>query len=155
MKNKLNYQAIGLSVLAFLMVVALGYIGSLPTQAAPPAAPTPLTVRAGYTQNEELVTDADYNGITADTNTTARIGAGHEFGDFQYVIDQTTTNTTTITIQFSNDGTNWVSGPALVSASAADGGSITPLPLTGYYYRFNVDVTNTNPITIDIVTLLR
>jgi len=155
MKDRAFAASVGTLVIA-LVVIALVVIGSITgiVQAAPPAAPTPIAnlVNSNDTLN---VTFQSATALTADTNTGGSQLPVYEWVDLQYVIDHGTVNTTTITIQFSNDNSNWVSGPAIVTDSAADGTDITRVPLFGRYVRFNQNVTNSNPITITLIGLAK
>jgi hypothetical protein len=58
-------------------------------------------------------------------------------------IDSSGVNTTTVTLEFSNDRSNWVDGPALVTNNAADASDITRFPVFGRYMQLEMDVTNT------------
>ncbi len=143
------------------LVIALVVIGSIVGigQAAPPAAPTPVSgynTAAGASLN---VTFQGATALTADTNTSGSQLPAYGWLDIQSTIDQTVIgvvpNTTTITIQFSNDNSNWVSGPVIVNANTADASDLTRVPLFGRYVRFNQDVANTNPITITLIGLAK
>jgi len=70
--------------------------------------------------------------------------------DVQYVIDQGTTNTATLTIQWSNDNTNWSDGPALVSNNVADADGMVQVANMGRYTRVASTLGNTNTITITV-----
>lgn len=74
-----------------------------------------------------------------------------ELVDLHYVVDQGTTNNVTITLQFSNDGVNWVAGPAVLTNSSTDQNDIKQFALFGRYARLNVDATNTNPLTMTLI----
>ena len=122
--------------------------------AAPGAAPTPVaniltSNQAAYFRFQPAT------AIAADTNTGSVNLSQFNSVDLQYIIDQGTTNTTTLTIQWSNDGSNWVNGPALVSNNAADASDITRIPAFGRFARINQDVTNSNPITITLLGLAK
>ena len=154
MKNTHKYLAFGLTIAGTITLMALLtfalLLSSVPTNAAPPAAPTPVA---------DIVTGGDgkffnfqpLTALTADTNAggTADMLA-FDSVDVQYTIDHGTVNTTTIKVQYSNDGTTWNDGLTLVSASAADGSGITRVPVFGRYLRLNQDVTSADPITITL-----
>lgn len=137
----------------FIALVVIGSIAGI-GQAAPVAAPTPIAnlVNSGDALN---VTFQSATAIAADTNTGGQQLPTYEWVDIQYVIDHGTVNTTTITAQFSNDNSNWVNGPAIVTDSAADGSDITRIPIFGRYMRFNQNVANTNTITITLIGLAK
>lgn len=147
--------SIGAVIVIALLALSLAYLGEpAHISAAPGAAPTPvaniLTADAVFPFNFQVAT-----ALTADTNTSSREVMRYNAIDVQYVIDQGTTNTTTLTIQWSNDGSNWVAGPALVSNNAADATDITRVPVFGRYARINQNVTNSNPITITLLGIAR
>jgi len=148
--------------LALVLLVALQIIiAPAPAAvAAPPAAPTPVANIPGDSDNSlYVVFSTGAFSITADANTSGRLMQSYEYVDIQSTIDQTAVatvfNTTTITIQFSNDNSNWTDGPAIVSANVADATTITRLQLFGRYIRFKQDVSNTNPITITLLGLAK
>ena len=144
------------------LIVSLVVIGSIVGvgQAAPPAAPTPVANLVN--SNDALnVSFQSATALTADTNTGGQQLPTYEWLDIQYNITQATSasvNTTTIKIQFSNDNSNWVTGPTIVSASdtpLATTSDITRVPIFGRYVRFNQDVTNSNPVTITLIGLAK
>jgi len=138
------------------LVIALVVIGSIAGigQAAPPAAPTPIAnlVNSSDALN---VTFQSATALAADTNTGGSQLPTYEWIDIQHVIDQGTVNTTTITIQFSNDNSNWVNGPAIVTDNAADATDITRVPIFGRYVRFNQNLATTDTITITLIGLAK
>lgn len=146
MKRNMIGWAIGLS---FFFIAALMF--ALPmgdaAQAAPAAAPTPNSVTAraddGILNFWGTATTA-----TADGNSGVVDVVGFEVVDLQYVIDQGTTNTVTLKLQFSNDNSNWVDGATIVTDSAADANAMQQFAVFGRYARINADVTNSNTITI-------
>jgi hypothetical protein len=142
---------VGLVGLAALVLVFSGLVAN-PASAAPPAAPTPITVN--YSPDGNFFPVISSQSVTADVSYEVPVSmAGFEYADVQYLVDHGTPNTTTVTIQFSNDKVNWVSGPAVISASATDTGSITRFPLFGRYTRFLIDVDTADPViwTINVL----
>jgi len=74
--------------------------------------------------------------------------------DLQWGIDQTlltTMNTTTLKLQFSNDGVNWIDGASFVSANVADANDMQQYAIFGRYARVYADVSNTNPLTLTVI----
>lgn len=152
----------GVIALALILLAALQLIlAPAPAAvAAPPAAPTPVANIPGDSDNSlYVVFQSGAVSITADTNTSGKLLQGYEYVDLQTTIDQTVVgtenNTTTLTIQFSNDNSNWDDGPAILSSNAADTTDITRLQLFGRYVRIKQDVTNTNPVTITLLGLAK
>jgi hypothetical protein len=138
---------------ALLTLPALFAPAALPANAA--LAPTPV---ANLVENGPATyfSFQPATAIAADTNTSARDIRGFNSLDVQYVIDHGTVNTSTLTVQYSIDNSNWTDGAVLVSASAADGnGLVARIPAFGRYMRINQNLTNTNTITITLVAVGR
>ena len=153
MKQK-GFNLAALTIVGLMLVmVSLMLVGG-GVQAAPPAAPTPIAnvvvAPEGRVFNFQTAT-----ALTADTNTTGRSVLDFNTLDIQTTIDHGTLNTTTVTIQWSNDNSNWHDGPALVSANAADASDITRVPVFGRYARVKQDLTNSNSITITLIAVGR
>lgn len=141
------------SVVTMLALSALG-----PAKAAPPAAPTPvanLVVSQKYIDLAMLETLV----FSADRNTNGSNVASYTWADLQSTIDQTevagVVNTTTLTVQFSNDKINWVDGPTLATNNVADASDIDRIALFGRYFRVKIDVTNTTDLTVTLLALLK
>lgn len=146
-KNRVLAAVFGGLVIALVVIGSIVGIG----QAAPPAVPTPLANPISLTTGPLNVTFQSATAIAADTNTSGVQLPAYGQLALQYTIDQGTVNTTTITLQYSNDNTNWFNGLAVVSANAADTTDGIFLPLGWRYVRFNQDVANSNPITITMI----
>jgi hypothetical protein len=151
-----------ISVVAVIvaLVLVMGLLATLRTenlQAAPAAAPTPVSVT--YAPSGEATLDflRVPTAYTADFNTSALTILPFQATDIQYTIDQTAVssvvNTTTLTLQFSNDNSNWVDGPAIASANTADASVMQQYAVFGRYARMKVDLSNANPITISVVAV--
>ena len=149
MKNKFE-RLLGIALLGTCMVFVLFMLVLIqapnPTAlAAPPAAPTPVADFLVPAVQPRAFNFETVTAITADANTTGVDVLGLGAVDIQYVIDHVPSGevqTTTLTVQYSNDNSNWVSGVALVSTSVADGTSITRVPVFGRYMRINKDVSS-------------
>lgn len=155
--KRISQLSITLMALALLVVLALALFPSdQPASAAPAVAPTPIANTEADGSSRYLnVTFQEATALTADTNTSGKQLPGYEYIDLQTTIDQGTTNTATLTIQFSNDNTNWDNGPAIVTANAADVTEMTRIPLFGRYVRINQDVTNSNPLTVTLIAVAK
>lgn len=138
-------------VLALLMTL---YSGAPTVQAGPLAAPTPVV--SGYSAKpaSELTWLAGV-ATTADGGSTALNVAGWQATDIQYAIDQGTTNTVTLKLQFSNDGVNWTDGATLVTDNAADASVLSQAAVFGKWARVYADVANTNPVTITAIGIMK
>jgi hypothetical protein len=94
-----------------------------------------------------------FDEVTVATTTHTSIAdiSAQEWCDFGYAVDQEIdgagVNTSTVTIEFSNDRTNWIDGPALVSDNVADASDMTRLPIFGRYMRVEVSTTSTSTAT--------
>lgn len=148
-----NLAILFIAILVFSISIA-GIPLLQDAEAAPALAPTPVANLVG-SDSAVAITFQALTPLAADTATVGYRAENSEWCDVQHIIDHGTVNTTTITTQFSNDRVNWVTGPALVTASAADGTDLTRIPLFGRYVRFNQDVSNTNPISITLLGLCK
>lgn len=155
MREKLARLFVPMLIVLLLLVALVGQFSpTADVQAAPPAAPTPV---ANILQSQKAVffRFQPTTAITADTNTGAIDVMDFNSLDVSHTIDQGTVNTTTLTIQYSNDGSNWDDGLALASNNAADVTDITRVPVFGRYMRVKQDVTNSNSITITLLAVGR
>ncbi len=149
-KNTIRFSIL---LVSLLIIVALAY-PALILYAGPPAAPTPISNVVNFPEKSRVRTVYATTAIAADTNTTSFcFGEDFEQADYQVTLDHGTANTTSVIIEFSNDGTNWDVGPTIVSANAADATDISRVQLFGKCQRFDLDVVNTNTITIGITAL--
>jgi hypothetical protein len=142
-----KFLALAVAVVAGALLIGVLFGPAGPGQAAPLAVPTPLAETAGGGDYLNVVFwSAD--ALTADGGSNALQLPGYEVLDLQYIIDQGTTNTTTLKIQFSNDNTNWSDGINIVANNAADANGMVQVNNFGRYTRLYADVTNTNAWTI-------
>lgn len=156
MKNKIMSLTI-ISVLALALIVSLlgTQSGFKPVLAA---APTPVV----YANNSGLVNPAvvaflNVRRLTADTKSCVDL-KNYSKLDTQYVIDQGTVNTVTLTLLYSNVSIAgpYVTGPAIVTANAADASTVMlQLPMFGRYGCVFADLTNANPITITTIAVAK
>ncbi len=152
--NKEKVTSISLGIIGAIMAFTIAMILLQPVQAAPPAAPTP--VANLYQSNEgRAVTFQSATALTADTNTRSVEVMNFDSVDFQLTVDHGTVNTTTFTIQYSNDGTNWDDGLALLTNNATDVTEITRVPVFGRYMRVKQDLTNANALTVTLLAVGR
>jgi len=143
-------------VAGLLMVLACMSVlsNATPSAAAPEAAPTPLS-NPVHSEDAINVQWASAKVISSDTYLDAKQLINYETLDLSYTVDVASVNTTTLTIQFSNDGDNWDDGIAIASAVVADATDLQQINNFGRYTRFKVDVTNDNPITWTVLAVAK
>jgi len=153
-------KILALLIVAFLLVGALlwGMNTAQAAQPGPLAAPTPVCVSAAAAAAGEAVFFS--TSVLTDDTYSARVPvAAFQRTDIQHVLDQTViaaaANTTTLTIQFSNDGVNWTDGAALVSSNSADAALLQQVNVFGKYARVKADLTNNNPLTVTVIGVLK
>lgn len=140
--------------LALLIVlsVVLSPAGYQPTALA---APTPVSFTASGGGTPKDLTFYDEAVLTADSTGAAASVWDHDRMDLQYVVDQgASTNGITLTVQYSNDGENWVDG-ATYAAGTTDKNVMEQYHLFGRYARVEAAVTNTNPVTVSVFALAK
>lgn len=159
MKNN-KYITLGLAALVSiiftaLVMVSLDTVGTI--QAAPPAAPTPVADFLMPVKNAAAFPFQAETRLTGDTNTTAIDVMNMSAVDISYTTVHTggEVNTTTLTVQYSNDNTNWTNGLALATSNATAATSITRVPVFGRYMRINQDTSNAFAITVTLLAVGR
>lgn len=161
MKTKQTRTLIAVVVIGLILLAALQIVlAPAPyAVAAPPAAPTPVANIPGDSDNSLYINFQSALSMSTDTNTSGRLVQGYEYLDAQYIAAQDAGNRLTITIQFSNDNSNWVSGPVLanLASGSADRSDISRFQLFGRYVRFaqTMEVDVTDPVTITIIGLAK
>lgn len=151
MKSKFSTSAL---LIVGLVVALLVSINGVPRVSAAPAAgplavPTPVvSSRAG--RNWTPVTFLNGVAVTADTRTGCAETAAYDLLDLQYSIDQGTTNTVTLKLQFTNDEVVFVDGLTIASANTSDIDNLLQFQTFGRYTCIYVDVTNSNPLTVTL-----
>ena len=143
------FVTIAVAIMLFV-VMAFMMNGAPNAQAAPLAAPTPVTV---YASGVAADVPVFYNTtvITQNGNSSVQAIQNHEKIDLQYILDETIVNTVTLKLQFSNDGTNWVDGPTIASGATADANAMQQYNLFGKQARINTAVTNAYPLTLTVI----
>lgn len=155
MTSNRKFLIVSVAFAALLLTVfAFAFQGTAnAAQPVPLAAPTPVSVNPGSGVGRAAVLWSA-KAITSDTATGAMDVLNYGKADIQWLIDQTVVagaaNTTTVKLQFSVDGTNWVDGISAVSANTADAGDMNQFAIFGRYLRLYADVTNNNPITLTL-----
>ena len=140
-------------VLVASLLAAFAMVPAGSTQAAPSFAPTPVAA-VQRSPAPEFPTFFNAKVLTADTRSSCFEVPDYSVIDLQYNIDQTlvetTANTTTLTIQFSNDLVTYVDGLNAVADNAADASGLVQMQLFGRHTCVYANVTNTNPVTVTV-----
>ena len=140
-------------VLVASLLAAFAMVPAGSTQAAPSFAPTPVAA-VQRAANPEFPAFFTNKVLTADTRSSCFEVPDYSVIDLQYNIDQTlvetTANTTTLTIQFSNDLVTFVDGLNAVADNAADVSGMVQLQLFGRHTCVYANVSNTLPVTITV-----
>jgi hypothetical protein len=143
---------------------------SIPATAAPARigsmAITPVAANAPLGPGEQsvLVKFYDAKAITADEQNCLDLRE-YRVIDVEYVIDQTliasTPNTITAILEHTNgagadrDLTVNTAGQTVVSANVADADDLNRFDLYGVYTCVDLDVANTQPVTVTVYALVR
>ncbi len=142
-------------VLLALLLVPLGTASATIPQ--PLAIPTPVTAPAHSTAPNAPEFPLFFNAkpLAADTRSSCFEVPEYSAIDLQWLIDQTivdtTANTITLKLQYSNDNLNYVDGASFVSANVADAGDMQQYNLFGRYTCIYADVSNTQTVTVTVI----
>lgn len=138
------------------LVLFAGLFGSIYLQGsqilpAYAALPTPLP----FNQTVDQATTGtffDRAPLAANTRQCLTTLARNSYGEIQYVIDQgTVANSTTLSMQSSNDSRTFEDGTPLVSGNTVDGHAMLRVPLMGRYNCVNVRMTSTRTVTVTAI----
>ena len=140
-------------VLVASLLAAFAMVPAGSTQAAPSLAPTPVAA-VQRSPAPEFPTFFNAKVLTADTRSSCFEVPDYAVIDLQYLIDQTlvesAANTTTLTLQFSNDLVTYVDGLNAVASNADDASGMVQLQLFGRHTCVYANVSNTLPVTITV-----
>ena len=159
MKSKLWFLlggALALLLALFVLLPPAQHVSS-----APLAAPTAVTAAAIHgIQQPVVVTFAEAESITADTRLGCADTRLVNLLDINYVINQGTVNTVTLTLQHTNDDPTSASaafadGLDAVAANAADVTAMQQLQAFGAWTCIYADVANTNTLVLTVDALLK
>lgn len=138
-----------LLIVALLALVLVG--GAFSVFTAPPtaeAATYPITVNTSGVTASGVLGSANYNWSNPGVNWTA--------AEVWYSIDQGTTNTTTLRVDSSPDGSMWKTTHAtVVSDNAADATGYITTTIAGQYFRIYATLANTNTVTPTVKVIFR
>lgn len=148
--------AIAFAVVAILVI---GLLASLqytaPVTAAPFAAPpTPVAGITDKVPNDPgfIIYRSPFT-ITADTRYCPGDTSRFDTLDIEYAINQSTVNTLTIKMQYSNRMERFTDGANVVAANAADTAAMVQMPAFGRFTCLFVDVTNSNGVSLTLTAV--
>lgn len=150
--NKVKFPIIAVLAGVVLFLAILATMGGNGAHAAPSLIPTPVSVSSRGTALAKDVMFFNSVTLTTAVPSNAQGIAEHEIIDLQWLIDQAAlTNTLSISLQFSNDGVNWVDGARAVTSNVADAGDMQQFAVFGKFVRAYTSLDNTNPVTITLI----
>jgi hypothetical protein len=146
-------------VLADAAVFGLSLSGPQDVAAAPQAAITPVAANDPLGGgNSVLVKFYDNEALTAD-DQECRDLREYRTIDLEFVVDQGTTNTTTVTLEHTNGAGSSLAvnttGQTVVSANAADADDLNTFDLYGVHTCVDINVANSNTITWTVYGVAR
>ena len=145
---------VAVALLALLLVPLSTAQATIPQ---PLAIPTPVTAPAHSTAPNAPEFPLFFNAkpLTDDARSSCFEVPEYSIVDLQWLIDQTivnsTANTITLKLQYSNDDANYVDGASFVSSNAADAGDMQQYNLFGRYTCIYADVSNTQTVTVTVI----
>lgn len=137
-----------LSIGLLVVVLLAGVFAAITPPQEAEAATYPISVNSEGITASGVIGSASY--LWSPTDST------WDTAEIWYAIDQGTTNTVTLRVDVSPDGSMWKTTYATVVANnAADAtGYITPT-INGRYFRIYATVSNTNTVTPTVKAILR
>lgn len=146
-----------------VLVLAITFFlpGYSPASGAPAAVPTPIT-QAPFNAQPKIVNFWEPGDtVTADERVCVD-SAGYSVLDLHYILDQTTVNTATLTLEHSNITSGgyavtllYPDGIAVVTNNAADAADMKQYHVFGRLTCINADVTNSNSLGLGVVGELK
>jgi hypothetical protein len=152
-KNWFGRATALLAVIAFLIGITLLPMEPQDVSAAPNAIPTPLAI-TGTGETPKLAVFFDGQAITEDTRSCVD-STYYDKMDLHTILDHGVVNTTTLTLEFTNNRTTWPDGIAAVTASAADADALNQFNIFGVQTCVFANVTNSEVITITAIGLMK
>ena len=156
MRKTFWFTIVGIGLI-FAVFLSVMYESSPSANGAPMLVVTPVAgiISHGTTPKTVKTFFPGTAAITSTTTSAAQRVIDYDVVDLEWVIDQTIAasvmNTTTLKLQMSNDGINWVDSNTFVNANVADVTDMAQYPLFGAYSRVVATVTNANPVTITVL----
>lgn len=148
-----NKSIFGLIIITCLLFVALLAPMQYQASAAPAAAPTPVAGVINQSSNDpQLFIFSNPVTITADTRTcldTSRF----DVLDIEYAVNQSSINTMTVKLQYTNRGQRYADGASVLSANTTDTAGMQQFPVFGRMTCVLFDVTNSNGVSVSVTGL--
>jgi hypothetical protein len=140
---------IAIAVCALLALALFGAMNGGGGTPALAAAPTPVSITQPVGLNPQLYTLFSGTAITASAQGTCWELGKWAVADVQSIIDVSDTQTVTVKIQYSNNGTSLVDGMNLAT-SAADASTFVQAPLFGRFACAYATLATTAPVTVSV-----
>lgn len=140
---------IAIAVCALLALALFGAMSGGGGTPALAAAPTPVSITQPVGLNPQLYTLFSGTAITASAQGTCWELGKWAVADVQSIIDVSDTQTVTVKIQYSNNGTSLVDGMNLAT-SAADASTFVQAPLFGRFACAYATLATTAPVTVSV-----
>lgn len=142
--------AVALLALAFVAFSAPSHVSGAPAESGVQAVLTPVSVPANGFAGAKLTFLPRSSRIVT---STAAYGDAVSVGkyktlDVHTVVDVGSANTITLTLQYSNDGVNFVDGPVIGNALTADTNTLIQYAAFGDVMRLKYDTATTTAITV-------
>ena len=144
---------IGAVLLAVLVLSTLSF-GTPTSQAAPLAAPTPISV-SPRGPVPEFPTFFATDVITVSTRSDCFEVPEYGAVDVYWKLDMAEVNTTTLKLQYSMDNSNYVDGLSFVSAAVADAESMNQYPVFGRWLCAYATLTTSDPVTVTVLGVVK
>lgn len=144
-----KYAALSVGIGALLLAAMFGVMVGGGGNAALAAAPTPVSITQPVGLNPQLYTLFSGTAITASAQGSCWELGKWAVADVQTNIDVSSTQTVTVKIQYSNDGTTLVDG-ANVATGSADASTFYQAPLFGRFACAYVTLGTSNAVTVNV-----
>lgn len=144
-----KYAALSVGIGALLLAAMFGVMVGGGGNAALAAAPTPVSITQPVGLNPQLYTLFSGTAITASAQGSCWELGKWAVADVQTNIDVSSTQTVTVKIQYSNDGTTLVDG-ANVASGSADASTFYQAPLFGRFACAYVTLGTSNAVTVNV-----
>jgi len=149
-----KHIAIAITIGALLLAVLFGAMNSGGGTPALAAAPTPVSITQPVGLNPQLYTLFSGTAITASAQGTCWELGKWAVADVQSIIDVSDTQTVTVKIQYSNNGTSLVDGMNLATGSA-DASTFVQAPLFGRYACAYATLGTSAPATVTVTAWVK